>query len=335
VTGDGETVVDVAIDRPPAWTLREDPLLELDVVAGRGLRRTSSLTVSVDGRDVGTQRLVPGARRQRLAFRLPRGLLDTDPSGGAVRTIALALRFDLDTDRRTCEPLDVDGVRAVLLDTSRITLPHQTTDALDLSRFPAPLGGRTAIVLPNAASADERSAGLQLAAALGRWSPPGTPLPRLTTAQALGGDRARADLVLVGGADKQLGRDVAAPDGAAGEPGSGMLLLRESPWADGRHVLAVDGEGEGLLNAARALTARQSVERLIGTAVRVRETRSPEAIAAASPAGRPPLLLAPVEERGTFDRVPVWAVPAAVVLVVLLLIGWLVIRRRWASALRR
>lgn len=334
VVGDGVSTVDLEIDRPPGWTLREDPLLELDVTAGGGVQDGSAVTVSLDGRDIGTQRLSPGSRPQRLRFEIPRGLLEADLEGGAVRTARLALRFDLHAERRRCEPLGLDGVRAMVLDTSRLTLPHETTDARDLSRFPSPLRGRVHVVLPEDPSPAERTAGLQVAAALGRWTTADAPLPRLTMASGLGTAREEADLILVGDADRALGEQVDPPGGETGEPGTGTITLRESPWSDDRVVLALGGDDAGLVRAARALSARESAEELIGSAARVRAGDAPEAVAAASPAGEPPLLLSPVEERGLTEEIPVWALPAAVVLVALLALAVLIGRRRWRGVRR-
>lgn len=321
VTGDAESTIEMAIDRPPHWKITEDAELELHMASGGGVGEGSAVSVAVNGRELGSRRLERDSDLQRLRFDLPRGLVDTDLDGAAVRMLRLTIRPDLDTDRRPCRPEDVDGVRATLLDTSKITLPHETTGEADLSRFPAPMDGPVRVVLPDRPTRDQIAAGLQVASALGRFSEPSEALPELTTAGALG-ERRDADLILLGDADRQVGERIDAPGGVTG--GAGSLVLRESPWNDGRHVLALDGD---LMKAARALASRSTVERLVGTAVVVRATTDPEAVAATK--GEPPLLLAPVRDESLADRIPVWAIPSAVVLVALLVIGGLVVRRRW------
>ncbi|WP_210493511.1 cellulose biosynthesis cyclic di-GMP-binding regulatory protein BcsB [Patulibacter sp. SYSU D01012] len=341
VLGPGTATVDLTVDRPPAWTITDDGTLELVVDAGAALRPDASyVTASLAGRDLGSRALRPGAGPVRLRFALPAGLLDADLDGRAVRRLPLRLRFGLPPRQERCAPRDPQGATATILDTSRITLPHDDTDARDLARFPAPLGtgGRPVdVVLPRDPAPAERTAALQVAAAIGRWAAPGAPSPRLVTADRVGdARRGQADLVLVGRADRDLGRPIAVPGGRrATGPDTGTLVLDASPWSDDGTVLAVRGaDGAGLVRAARALTRASTVERLVGRAMLVVPSSAPGALAATAPGAEPPDELAPVAQASAVDDAPRWAIPAAVVLVAFVAVVLLVARRRWGGARR-
>jgi hypothetical protein len=329
VVGQGVATIDLTIDRPPTWRITGEPKLDLRVVAGAAIRtETSTVTASVAGREIGSQRLRPSRGPQRLRFDVPAGLVDTELDGSAVRTIPVSVRFDLDADRGRCEPFDPEDARVALLDTSSLTLPHETTAQRDLSRFPGPGVGPVHVVVPDDPSPAELHAGLQAAAAVGRWSPPSAPLPRLVTAGGLGGERGKRSLVLVGDADEQVGRAIRAPDEPRMQAGEGVLVMRESPWAEGRTVVALRGaDAAGLRRVSEAVTRRALVDRLVGTAMVIRVGTTPEATGGG--AGQPPLELAPVQDESLWASIPIWAIPAAVVLLMLLATVAVVVRRRW------
>ncbi|MCW3040434.1 MAG: hypothetical protein JWM31_2339, partial [Solirubrobacterales bacterium] len=75
-----------------------------------------------------------------------------------------------------------------------------------------------------------------------------------------------------------------------------------------------------------------TVSQLLGRIVRV--AGGPEAVAAGDPQAGPPLALAPVPDSDLGDAIPVWAVPAGVVLLALLAAGAFLARRRWGSPRR-
>ena len=332
VTGPGRTTVDLTVPRPPSWVIRDGARLRLVVDAGATLDDdASAVTATVAGREVGSRSLRPGAGPVRLDFDLPAGLVDTDLQGRAIRNLPVTLTFDLASRTGECEATDDPG-QVVVSDASSIELPHDTTDARDLSRFPSPLGAGApvAIVVPDAPTPEELSAGLQVAAAVGRRSAGSSVLPRLVRAGDLRpGDRAKADLVLIGRAGRQLGRPVGLPGGARVPGGEGGLVVAASPWASSRTAVAVLGEGSGLVRAGRALARTSTATALVGSAVRVVPAAGPEALAAGDPQGQPPDELVPVVETGFWHDLPTWAIPAAVTLVALLLVGVAVVRRRW------
>lgn len=331
VTGLGVSRLVLPADRPPGWTLDEGGELELVLEPGAGMRSdVSSVAVDVGGQPVGSRRLEPGGEPVRLRFALPSGPLDRDLQGRARRSVAVGLRFDLQVPQGRCVPVDEDAARVTVLGTSKLTLPHGEDEGRDLGRFPAPITGDepAAVVVPDRASQEELTAGLQVAAAIGRWADPGAPLPRLVTAGALGAAAEDLDLVLVGRARTSARID--APSPRAGE---GVLALRPNPRSEDRTVLVVDGRGPALVGAARALARRADVERLAGSAVRVGDA-APRALTEAEPPGLPPVALAPVleDDDGPLGDLPNWAVPAAVLLVAFLAFVVLLVRRRVQAA---
>ena len=341
VAGTALTTLDLPAHRPPSWTLRDGGELDLVLDPGAGLREdTSSLTVDVGGQRVGSRRLPVGDGPAHLRFDLPAGLLNHDLRGRARRSVALRLSFDLQVARGRCVPLDEDVARATVLGTSKLTLPHRTTGDRDLGRFPSPLAGtgrRVSIVVPDTPTPAELTAGLQVAAAVGRWAEPQAPLPRLTRAGDLRTARERNNLVLVGGAGLQLGTRLDVPDGKALRTGEGALALKRSPWSDERAVLLVAGaDDDGLTRTASALAQRAVVERLAGSAMRVTPRAALEATATAVPAGQPPVALAPIldEDERFLESLPDYAIPAAVVLVAFLAFVALLVRRRVQAARR-
>jgi hypothetical protein len=341
VAGIGATTLELPADRPPGWTLEEGGALELVVDPNAAMQRDGvSVTADVADLRVGSRPLRAGAGPQRLRFSLPAGPLDRTLRGRARRSIALRLRFDLQVPQGRCQPVDDQAARATVLETSSFTLPHEDSDARDLGRFPAPVASasqRATIVLPARPTGAELAAGVQLAAAIGRWGGPGTPSPVLARVPDLSAAAKRGGLVVVGRARGELGRRLAVPSDADAPPGSGHLALARSPFEDGRDVLVVAGrDGAGLALAARALTQRASLERLAGASVRVSARGGPQALRAAQPAGAPPLALAPVlaEDEGFLASLPRWFFPALVVLLAFLLFVFRLVRGRMRAARR-
>lgn len=333
VAGPGAATVDFAVDRPSDWAVGANAALHLVVDAGAALQGNGSqVTAVVGGRSVGSRQLLPGRGPVTLDFPLPAGVADTDLQGRALRSLPISLRFVLQPKVEGCTTTDTAGLRVQVLDRSWIGLPHGSTDVRDLSRFPSPLGrddAPVAIVLPRAADGAELAAGLQAAAAFGRWqSAERRTQPRLVRAEQLTqAERSRTDLILIGRAAQEVGYGRAMPGGPLG-PGTGGLVVLRSRSAADRTVLAILGDAAGLGRAARALTRAASVRQLAGSAMRVAPSADAVAVQAADGEARLPSDLIPVA--GVKDKhTPRWAIPAGVALVALLLIGGLVVRRRW------
>lgn len=330
--GPGLSTIDLAVDRPPQWALTGEPFVELAVDAGAGLRTSSSsLTLTVGGEPAGSRRLMPGRGPRTLRFAIPAGLLDRALDGRTLRRIPLGLTFDLDVAQQGCEPLDVDAARAVVGSTSKVVLPHEDRDARDLSRFPAPVarpGREVDIVVGNRPTAAELDAGVQLAAAVGRWADPRAPLPRLV--QARDADVGGRNLIVVGDADGDLERTVRLPGATAAGAGEGLIGVVKSPFADDRQVLVVRGDGRGLRLAARTLARADGVSTLAGQVMRVTPASRASGVTAGDDLAGPPAVLAPViEDRTWWEDRPAWAIPAAVTLLLFLGLGGAIVRRRW------
>ena len=343
VVASGLTRLNFPVDRPPSWTLGTGGMLDLVVDPGAGLRADiSSLSVDVGGRRLGTRRLAAGRGSTHLRFALPAGLLNRDLVGRPLRSVAVGLGFNLRVPQERCVPADDGAARATLASTSKLTLPHTVSDDRDLARFPAPLAGAgrsVSIVLPRGRTSAELAAGLQVAAAIGRWSEPQAPLPRLIAFDDLDIARERDSLALVGRAGAQLRARTGLPEDARKlGRGEGVLAVRRSPWSPHLTVLfAIGADDSGLARTARALAQRAVVQRLAGSAMHVVPRAAPDATANVVPIGQPPAVLAPVlaVDGSAPEEWSGRALPAAVLLLVVLGAIFVLLARRRRQAARR
>lgn len=288
VVGHGEHVLDFYHQRPPGWELRMDSKLTLDVAAAAALRPESSwIAVAVNGLEIGSQPL-RGGDAQRYTFDLPVDALNATPDGTPVRDLHARVRLMLDLPHRGCESVEADAAQAAVNPDSMWQLAYAPASGLDLGRFPWPLrsedaaqvGGTTLVALPDAPSAAELAAGLQMMAALGRWSGVAAlPVPTLVTAGALDeATRNAAGIIAVGsgarnGLTAALGernsalREVpAAPVTQLGTDATRATLhLVQSPWNRDRAVLVVAAaDAAGLHAAAASLSGRAVIQQLRG-----------------------------------------------------------------------
>jgi hypothetical protein len=331
--GPGRREVTVQVDRPPGWTVKGKPTLDLVVDAGAGLDAgRSALEVQVAGVELGQRRLQPGGGPRAYRFEIPAGLLDRRLDGRAVRNLDVTVRMVLGVDQQPCRPVEVEGARATVLPTSAFRLPHDTFDGRELGRFPAGLNGPVSVVLPRSPDRGTLAAGLQLSAALGRWSEPGTPAPVLTTVDALTDADRQRGVILVGDADAQL---LGAPldlgqATVAVAPGqsSAVLGLVPSPFDEEQSALVVHGDAAGLLLAARTLASREALADLRGSRLAL-SGAAPAVTLADIDRPSPPPELAPVLGGESFVKDNSWAIPAIVVLAGFLVVLALVARYRW------
>lgn len=340
VVGLGVRELAVQVDRPAGWDVARGARLDLDVEASAALQeRTSTVQVLLNGQSLGTRRLRPGAGPTTFRFALPEGTVDRRLDGRPLRALDLTVRFLLDLPQERCDPLQVEGARASLLPTTAFRLPHDTTDARELGRFPAPLAGsdgRVTVVLPESPDAPTLAAGLQVAAAVGRWSDPGSRAPALVTADRLTAAQRGGGLVLLGDADEQLGEAVDLGRSTV-EPGPGeavaLLGMVPSPLDEDRTALVVHGDGPGLLLAARQLGSRTGLAALRGDHAALVGGGAAVALSGA-PGEQPPAELAPVLGGPWYGEVRPYTVPAVVLLVGLLAGLGLVARHRWRRPAR-
>lgn len=341
VIGAGEHQIDYAFERPPGWDLRVGATLELHVVTAAGLvPERSWLAVSVNGITLGSQRLrVEANAIERYRFELPADLLNSDLAGTPLRRIDLQARLYLDLPNNGCEEVDTSAAWAIIEPTSAWRLPHDPAAADDLGRFPAALiiGDASArLVLPAQPTLAEIQAGLELAAAMGRWSAlPDVLPPRLVTADTIGNERS-GPLAILGDRNRNsltMTLNTAATTPFVYQPGRGAqatLSLIPSPWQFGARVLLIDAaDGAGMRLGVRALRERALLDVLRGAQAQITGDRDSIVVPLTPPLAAPPQTLTPQIEVVLLERIPAWQFVGGILLIALLATVVLVVRIRW------
>ncbi|MFN3372140.1 MAG: cellulose biosynthesis cyclic di-GMP-binding regulatory protein BcsB [Chloroflexus sp.] len=340
VSGAGEHQIDYAFERPPGWDLRVGATLELHVVTAAGLvPETSWLAVSVNGITLGSQRLrVETNAIERYRFVLPADLLNSDLAGTPLRRIDLQARLYLDLPNNGCEEVDTSAAWAIIEPTSAWRLPHDPAAADDLGRFPAALIGDTSarLVLPAQPTPAEIQAGLELAAAMGRWSAlPDVLPPRLVTADVIGNERS-GPLAILGDRNRNpltMTLNTAATTPFVYQPGRGAqatLSLIPSPWQSGARVLLIDAaDGAGMRLGVQALRERALLDVLRGAQAQITGDRDSTVVPLTPPLAAPPQTLTPHIEVALLERIPAWQFVGGILLIALLATAVLVVRIRW------
>jgi cellulose synthase operon protein B len=352
VSGLGEHVIDLTVERPADWILREGAVLDLDIASSAALQSaTSWVAASINGYALGSQRLEPGtaATGQRVHFDLPADLLNADVTGQPLRRLALQIRLLLDMPQTPCVPIAAGTLWATLLPTSSWSLPHDTFAGRDLARFPAPLlserGAPLLVVLSEGPTDAELEAGLNVLAALGRWATP-EPLtpPRLVTAdQADAAALQQSNLILIGGVDRNRASATAAQhDGAlfaadlpvayqpANRAPTGQLRLARSPWSDSASVLILTSDApEGLRLATQALSQGALLARVRGEQAIITAGLPPQTVVGSTPAETIPPVLAPQVIIPLAERLPTWQIIGAILLGAVIAAIVVIILTRW------
>ncbi|GAC1406727.1 MAG: hypothetical protein NVSMB52_20230 [Chloroflexota bacterium] len=349
VVGPGQHILQNTFERPAGWMLSDGSTLTLDIVSSPAVSsRQSWIAISVNGKDLGAQKLQEGHHRYR--FFLPPDRLNTTLGLQPLRQLAITNHIFLDLEQRQCSLTNPEAVWSTILPSSVLLLPHTDYSGFDLGRFPSPLGGSqgavTTIVLPNRPDDSDVMTGLQLLAALGRWAQGPSMLPVLTTASNLRSrDRANEDLILVGDSSRNtviadgvkknasLFQIVQPPVTTTRSRQSAVLRFGRSPWSSSHTVLAVlSANSASLPAAARALSLTGLEHRVFGTTVEV-DGSTVRSIDAANPAEPSPSSLAPrvVSPAASPPGPPAWQVVGGVLLVAFLaiiaLIAALLVRR--------
>ena len=350
--GPGEHTLLLTHERPAGWMLEEGSTLELVIESPPALRaETSWVAVSVNGIDAGAHQLAPPAGDAgRYRFVLPVDELNTSLQSQPLRRLALQVRLYLDLHQSGCAQSAPAGVHAVLLPSSTWRLPHSEYRGLDLGRFPAglvrPEGVRLSVVVPDRPSEAELTAGLQVLAAVGRWSTLDIKaLPRLVTAAGLSNrDRDRDNLVLIGGPDRNTVGAAAVRQNSSlfkesdppahqlsGSGRRGVLHLARSPWGRGRMLLILTGDDpDGLRIASLALAQSRDLAQLRGRTAVVAGDLPPQTTVEADPPERPPDTLAPMVENRFRERLKPWQLAGAVLLAgFVATVSLTLIRRLW------
>lgn len=340
VVGAGEHQIDFAFERPAGWDVRVGGTLDLHIATASGLRaQTSWLAVAVNGITLGSQRLqVETNSLVPYRFTLPSDLLNSDLEGTPIRRLDLQIRLYLDLPNSGCEEVDTSAAWAVIEPTSAWRLPNDPAAVDDLGRFPAALLADTnaRLVLPPQPAIQDVQAGLELAAAMGRWvTLKDVPPPILLTANDIGDDR-NGPLVILGSRERH---PLAAMLNAAsntpfvyqpGRSAQATLSIVPSPWQSGARVLLIAAaDSEDLRLGVRALREWALLRVLRGSQAQITADPDPTVVSLTNPLQTPPQTLTPRIEVTLLERFPAWQVVGSILLIALVATAVLVIRIRW------
>jgi hypothetical protein len=315
VTGAGEHQIDIAFERPAHWDLRVGGTLDLHITAAAGLTaQTSWVTAIVNGITLGSQRLrIETNSPESYRFALPADLLNSDLEGMPIRRLDLQIRLYLDLPNIGCEEVDTSAAWAVVEPTSAWRLPNDPAAANDLGRFPATLlADREArLVLPDQPTLGDVHAGLELAAAVGRWAAIGDMRPPLLlTANEVGDDR-RGPLAVLGHRERHpLMAMINDPNEMPfvyrpGRTRAATLSIVPSPWQAGMNVLVIDAtDSDGLRLGVQALRERELLQVLRGNQAQLAADPDPVVLSLSSPLAAPPQTLTPRVEVVLLERFP-------------------------------
>ncbi len=340
VTGAGEHQIDLAFERPAHWDLRVGGTLDLHITAAAGLTaQTSWVTAIVNGITLGSQRLrIETNSPESYRFALPADLLNSDLEGTPIRWLNLQIRLYLDLPNIGCEEVDTSAAWAVIEPTSAWRLPNDPAAANDLGRFPATLlaDKEARLVLPDQPTLGDVHAGLELAAAVGRWAAIGDMRPPLLlTANEIGDDR-RGPLAVLGHRERHpLIAMINPPNDIPfvyrpGRTVAATLRIVPSPWqADSRVLIIEAADSDGLRLGVQALRERELLQVLRGNQAQLAANPNPTVLLSSSPLAAPPQTLTPRVEVVLLERFPAWQVVGAILLLALVATAILVIRIRW------
>ncbi len=340
VVGAGEHQIVFAFERPAGWDVRVGGTLDLHIATAAGLRApTSWVTVAVNGITLGSQRLqVETNGPVQYRFTLPSDLLNSDLEGTPIRRLDLQIRLYLDLPNSGCEEVDTSAAWAVIEPTSAWRLPNDPAAVDDLGRFPAALLADTnaRLVLPPQPAIQDVQAGLELAAAMGRWvTLKDVPPPILLTANDIGDDR-NGPLVILGSRERHpLAAMLNASSNTPfvyqpGRSAQATLSIVPSPWQSGARVLLIAAaDSEDLRLGVRALREWALLRVLRGSQAQIAADPDPTVVSLTNPLQTPPQTLTPRIEVILLERFPAWQVVGSILLIALVATAVLVIRIRW------
>lgn len=334
---------------PGDWTLTGDGQVQLYYNYARILQpERSSLTVRLNGIEIASMPLTDTTQIVSNTISLPR----TDWVPGD-NLLEFRFALHLAREREECTFTDPTDAWGTIYDRSALTLPYDQSGRrrVDLALYPYPFAGASAgadpawIVLPDAPTPEDQGLALTLVAGLSRFTPPDGRPPQVTRVGLLGDTRARADLILLGGPERntlstaltstlpihwdaatartlrtEWGVVFASQD--AGDLGLAQELV--SPWNPDRLVLDVHYSRPALWGAvADAVGRALYLGRYRGNVLVVADSDRPPtpldttrpAVAAGTPVPIGTLLVSP----SALDRTP-WLIPACMLLVVLVIL---------------
>ena len=273
VSGFGITDETYYFSKPIGWLFDTGSALQLQIAASPVLRpQESYFAVFINDVFVGSQRIGGDIPAQPLRFELPVGeinqALQRDTAGLIVLRIQIANRIE----EGACTPAD-PNVAWTRISASSAFLTRRVYQGLpDLRAFPYPFvdnlaNTATIIALPDAATDEELSYGIGLAALMGRYAADDVSLTLMSASELNPEAHAGSHLILIGERqrlpliDEFLAQMAPVPDDAIykslSRPETGLLREAPSPWNSDRLALLVFSDGAvGLRQAMQAMLAQ-------------------------------------------------------------------------------
>ncbi len=344
VRGVGDQVATFYFKRPAGWDLTFDKIfLDLHLTPSPLLLpRQSGVRVRINGYDVGA--FAFDQDRPADGFYhipLPADLLNVTPDARHVKDLIVEVIVQQHIRQCECEPIYAENAWTVIHADSYFYLPHSDLPLPDVSTFPYPFVQPSAlqtvtIGIPLPPTRGELSAALTVAKNIGRCA--FGPLPAIHVVPADATTEPSGHLVLIGTSERNpliVTVEAKRPSDERGlvqtlVTGDAIANLKEfpSPWEDGKFVLILSGQEEGLPLAAQALGQALPVASILairadGSIEPIKREVRPPALPEPLTQTRPPLLPKPKTW-----QIPVGVLLVTLIVVIVIVIGSLLLQRR-------
>jgi hypothetical protein len=308
--GSGTHSIELILRRPADWVAGNGGNLTINLQSSPAIDPLLSwIAVSVNGQDIGTTSLGPGATPTSYAFSLPAEAVNDSP-GGMLR-VAIDVHLQIDSD--PCQATDPANAWATIAADSSWSIPHNVYTGLDLARLPAPFTSSASatpflIALSDAPTMTDVAAALHIASAFGqRTGQQETGYPRLVRAgEITEAERGSSSIVVLGGAEtNSLAASLESEDALpavvsqSGTDGVIRMGLIDSPWfGDGTVLTIVPDSGTDASAVSNLFSSEGTLADLAGTSAIVDPNLLPQVTGLAEVPIQPPDATPTTEEAG-------------------------------------
>jgi hypothetical protein len=257
---------------PAGWVLRGDAQLTLDVAYSPNVMPGSYIEVSIGNTPVGVARLEQSVGQRQFIFDLPAGDLQDEML--LPQSVQIRLQVANYMPIAECQTIDPSLIWTRILNSSKLTTPHDYAALPDLLAFPYPFvsdqpAAPVTLVLPDEPEEPEIEQALAVAAVLGRYALRSFDLRVAFADDVTENEYTDSHLIVLGERTRQPWVNTFLSASADLEVSStGLLHEIISPWNMGRVVLIVSGQDtDGLASAVGALELVPVVDQPGTTAV--------------------------------------------------------------------